>query len=197
MEVLTLRIHHEEDLLRVVKEDGWMMNILAAVRDLHLPDSWVCAGFVRSKVWDVQHGYTERTPLGDVDVIYYDPGDIREEVEKSWEAQLRSVDPSVPWSVKNQARMHAVNGLAPYSSSTDGMSKFPETATALGLAMDEHGGLRLAAPHGVSDTLNMIVRPSPHFMANPQLHPIYEARVAKKNWRAVWTQLQVLSVLEN
>ncbi|CQR51802.1 nucleotidyltransferase family protein [Paenibacillus riograndensis] len=192
-----MRIHHELDLLRVVKEDRWMMNILAAVRDLHLPDSWVCAGFVRSKVWDVQHGFTERTPLGDVDVIYYDPDDIREEVEKSWEAQLRSTAPSVPWSVKNQARMHTVNGLAPYSSSTDGMSKFPETATALGLAMDEYGELRLAAPHGVSDALELTVRPSPHFRANSQLHPIYEARVAGKNWQAVWDQLQVLSVREN
>ncbi|KWX87736.1 hypothetical protein AMQ83_11255 [Paenibacillus riograndensis] len=175
----------------------FVLCILWSVRDCVLPDSWVCAGFVRSKGWDVQHGFTERTPVGDVDVIYYDPDDIREEVEKSWEAQLRNAAPSVPWSVKNQARMYAVNGLAPYSSSTDGMSKFPETATALGLAMDEYGELRLAAPHGVSDALELTVRPSPHFRANPQLHPIYEARVAGKNWQAVWDQLQVLSVREN
>lgn len=68
-----MRIHNEEELLRTVAEDRWMMDILAAARTLELPDCWVCAGFVRSKVWDVQHGFTGRTPLGDVDVIYYDP----------------------------------------------------------------------------------------------------------------------------
>lgn len=96
-----MRIHNEEELLRTVAEDRWMMDILAAARTLELPDCWVCAGFVRSKVWDVQHGFTGRTPLGDVDVIYYDPDDIREEVEKGWEARLRESLPSVPWSVKN------------------------------------------------------------------------------------------------
>ncbi|MBW4085497.1 nucleotidyltransferase family protein [Paenibacillus sp. S150] len=197
MEVPTLRIHNEEDLLRAVKDDSWMMSILAAVRELQLPDSWVCAGFVRSKVWDMQHGFTQRTPLADVDVIYYDPDDIREEVEKTWESRLRKADPSVPWSVKNQARMHTVNGLVPYSSSTDGMSKFPETAAALGLAMDGYGELKLSAPHGVSDAIGMIVRASPHFKANRKLHPVYEERVAKKNWQAVWKQLQVLSVRED
>ncbi|MNI54002.1 hypothetical protein D3C73_1088650 [compost metagenome] len=102
----------------------------------------------------------------------------------------------VPWSVKNQARMHTVNNLEPYSSSTDGMSKFPETATGLGLALTQQGELLLSAPHGVGDVINLIVRPSPLFRANPRLHEIYETRIAKKNWQAVWNRLQILSVLE-
>ncbi|MNC00302.1 hypothetical protein D3C75_476240 [compost metagenome] len=187
-----MRIHNEEELLQAVAEDPWMMDILAAARALKLPDCWVCAGFVRSKVWDVQHGFTSRTPLGDVDIIYYDPADIREEVEKAWEARLREADPSVPWSVKNQARMHVVNDLEPYSSATDGMSKFPETATALGLALTGQGDVILSAPHGLRDVLDLIVRPSPLFNATPRLHRIYEERVAKKNWQGVWNQLQII-----
>ncbi|QSF45458.1 nucleotidyltransferase family protein [Paenibacillus tianjinensis] len=187
-----MRIHNEEELLRAVAEDRWMMGILATARSLELPDCWVCAGFVRSKVWDIQHGFTTRTPLGDVDVIYYDPSDIREEVEKALEAWLREADPSVPWSVKNQARMHVVNDLEPYSSATDGMSKFPETATALGLALTGQGEVILSAPHGLSDVLGLIVRPSPLFNAHLRLHRIYEERVAKKNWQSVWNQLQVI-----
>jgi hypothetical protein len=192
-----LRIHNEEELLRLVAEDRWMMDILAAARSLELPDCWVCAGFVRSKVWDVQHGFTARTPLADVDVIYYDPGDTREEAEKVWEARLREIDPSVPWSVKNQARMHTVNDLAPYSSATDGMSKFPETATALGLALTGQGDVLLSAPHGLRDVLDMVVKPSPLFSSSPRLHVIYEERVAKKNWQAVWNQLQIISAVKS
>ncbi|KHL95007.1 hypothetical protein QW71_14765 [Paenibacillus sp. IHB B 3415] len=185
-------ITSEADILRRVREDAWMMDILKAAGTLQLPDWWVCAGFVRSKIWDVQHGFTERTLLADIDVIYYDPGDLREEVEKSWEAQLKSRYPGIPWSVKNQARMHTVNNLPPYHSSTDGMSKFPETATALGLSLDGNGEVILAAPHGISDVIQLVLRPSPYFAAHPHLLPIYEKRIAGKNWQSIWSGLRSL-----
>ncbi|NQX46762.1 nucleotidyltransferase family protein [Paenibacillus tritici] len=185
-------IHTESDILRLVGEDIWMMDILNAASTLQLPDWWVCAGFVRSKIWDVQHGLTARTPLADIDVIYYDPGDLRKEAEKSWEAQLKSRYPGIPWSVKNQARMHIVNNLPPYSSSTDGMSKFPETATALGLSLTEDGQLILAAPHGVQDAVQLVLRPSPYFAAHPHLLPVFERRIAGKNWQSLWSGLRIL-----
>ncbi|MEK4324992.1 nucleotidyltransferase family protein [Paenibacillus sp. FSL R7-0297] len=185
-------ITSEADILQRVMEDAWMMDILKAAGTLQLPDWWVCAGFVRSKIWDVQHGFTERTPLADIDVIYYDPGDQREEVEKSWETQLKSRYPGIPWSVKNQARMHTVNNLPPYHSSTDGMSKFPETSTALGLSLDGNGEVILAAPHGISDVIQLVLRPSPYFAAHPHLLPIYEKRIASKNWQGIWSGLRSL-----
>ncbi|QUL55370.1 nucleotidyltransferase family protein [Paenibacillus tritici] len=185
-------IHTESDILRLVEEDTWMMDILNAASTLQLPDWWVCAGFVRSKIWDVQHGLHDRTPHADIDVIYYDPGDLREEVEKSWEAQLKSRYPGIPWSVKNQARMHIVNNLPPYSSSTDGMSKFPETATALGLSLTEDGQLILAAPHGVQDAVQLVLRPTPYFAAHPHLLPVFERRIAGKNWQSLWSGLRIL-----
>src|SRR5690625_2084109 len=111
---ISLRVHRtggksmktEADIKRVIGEDVWMMNILHTAKSLHLPDWWVCAGFVRSKIWDTLHEYQERTPLPDIDVIYYDTTDISETREKKLEAQLKASDPTIPWSVKNQARMH-------------------------------------------------------------------------------------------
>lgn len=187
-----MRIHTEADILRLVKEDAWMMGILQTARTLGLPDWWVCAGFVRSKIWDAQHGFTARTPLADIDVIYYDPADLREEAEKSREAQLKQQHPGIPWSVKNQARMHTVHNLPPYLSSTDGMSKFPETATALGLTLNEDGQVILAAPHGISDAIQLILRPTPYFAAHPQLLPVYEKRIAGKGWQSIWNGLRSL-----
>lgn len=187
-----MQLYNESDLLRVVKEDAWMMGILASAASLQLPDWWVCAGFVRSKVWDVQHGYTERTPLQDIDVIYYDRSELRPEADQALEARLKQQHPGIPWSVKNQARMHKVNDLKPYRSSTDAMSKFPETATALGLSLREDGEVILAAPHGLEDVLGLVVRPTPYFTANPHLWPVYEKRIARKNWQSIWTALRVL-----
>ncbi|SEU23912.1 nucleotidyltransferase family protein [Paenibacillus sp. NFR01] len=187
-------LHSEEDILQAVQEDEWMMDVLRAASTLELRDWWVCAGFVRSKVWDMQHGYSGRTPLADVDVIYFDSSNAKESNEKALEATLMQRMPAVPWSVKNQARMHTVNGVAPYTSASDGMAKFPETATALGLSLNTGGEPILCAPHGIQDALTVTVRPTPHFLNRPELHAIYEKRVASKRWEKVWPQLRIIPI---
>lgn len=54
----------EQKIIAAVREDEWMMDILAAAKTLELPDWWICAGFLRSKMWDEMHRYEYRTPLG-------------------------------------------------------------------------------------------------------------------------------------
>ncbi|WP_313891183.1 nucleotidyltransferase family protein [Psychrobacillus sp.] len=186
-----MRIKSEEDILRLVEDDEWMMDILKTVQTLKLTDWWVCAGFVRSKIWDVLHGFDERTVLPDIDVIYFDPTNVNENEEKKLEMQLKSVAPSIPWSIKNQARMHVKNNLPPYSSSIDGMANFPETATALGLTLGEKKHIRLAAPYGISDVINLEVKPIPRFMTNEILASVYEERVREKNWIGRWHKLKI------
>lgn len=188
-----MRINDEKEILQLVREDPWMMDVLETAKVLELPDCWVCAGFVRSKIWDTLHGFVERTSLPDVDVVYFDKHNLDEAEEKRLEQKLRKLNPNIPWSVKNEARMHLVNNTPPYTSAVDAISKFPETATALGLSLDEHDELILTAPHGIEDVLHMVVRPSPHFQENKDLTPIYEQRLIKKDWKAIWKQLQVHS----
>lgn len=190
-------ISTEAHILQLVKEDDWMMGILRTVRSLQLPDWWVCAGFVRAKIWDVLHGFTERSPLPDVDVIYFDPSDPDESVEKALEEKLRRLHPGIPWSVKNEARMHTVNGLEPYISSVDAISKFPETATALGLKLDEQDEPILTAPCGIDDVIRMRVRPTPFFQQTPEIARIYEERIVKKNWKQIWSRVDVIHIAEN
>ena len=171
----------------LIKSDSWMMEVLATARGVQLPDWWISAGFVRSKVWDDLHGYSQRTPLGDVDLIYFDATNTREETEKVMETDLRELAPDVPWSVKNQARMHVINGQAPYTSSVDAMSRYPETATAVGVRLLDDGEVELAAPWGVDDLMGMIVRPTPDFDGRrPHLRREYERRVRKKAWPSRW-----------
>lgn len=108
---MTMQIRNKDDILAFIQEDKWMMDILASVKLLNLPDWWVCAGFVRSKIWDVLHDFDEKTPLPDIDVIYYDQAIVEEKEEKRLEEQLKDLMPTIPWSVKNQARMHIENGI--------------------------------------------------------------------------------------
>ncbi len=156
-------IQNEKDIIELIHQDVWMMDVLKAVKPLNLPDWWICAGFVRSKIWDTLHNFSVRTKTPDVDVIYFDQLNIDELIEKRLEENLRKVHPDVPWSVKNQARMHISNNIPPYTSSSDAISKFPETATALGVKLDEAENVILTAPCGINDVINLEIKPTPFF----------------------------------
>lgn len=188
-----MKLKNEQDIIALIRNDTWMMDILQTAASLQLPDWWVCAGFVRSKVWDVLHEFEERTPLPDVDVIYFDATNIDERTEKQLEEKLQNINSTIPWSVKNQARMHLLNDLPPYVSSTDAMSKFPETVTALGAKLDKSGTVILSAPNGIEDLLALKVKPAPHIKTKELIH-LYEERLRKKDWKATWPNITLFHV---
>ncbi len=177
----------EAEIRRCIENDDWMMRALLKVTALELPDCWIGAGFVRNKVWDLRHGYATRTPLNDVDVIYFDRHHISPDVDRELENRLCQADATVPWSVRNQARMHLRNDGAPYRSTADAVSYWPETATCVAVRWREKAGLELLAPYGFFDLVDLIVRPSPAFAHKVDIHRM---RVRAKNWRALWPKLR-------
>ncbi|ACK96115.1 nucleotidyltransferase family protein [Bacillus thuringiensis] len=186
-----MKIKTEKDIIRLIENDEWMMNVLQMAKSLELPDWWVCAGFVRSKIWDTLHDYEAKTAMPDVDVIYYDSLHQDEIYEQSLETKLMNIDATIPWSVKNQARMHVVNNMPPYSSSVNAISKFPETATALGVTLDELNNVILTAPCGIEDVLSLQVRPTAHFLKSKERLHMYKNRVIKKNWQSKWPNITI------
>ena len=186
-----MKIKTEKDIIRLIENDEWMMNVLQMAKSLELPDWWVCAGFVRSKIWDTLHDYEAKTAMPDVDVIYYDSLHQDEIYEQSLETKLMNMDATIPWSVKNQARMHVVNNMPPYSSSVNAISKFPETATALGVTLDELNNVILTAPCGIEDVLSLQVRPTAHFLESKERLHMYKNRVIKKNWQSKWPSITI------
>ncbi|MDK7472601.1 nucleotidyltransferase family protein [Bacillus paranthracis] len=186
-----MKIQTEQDIVRLIENDEWMINVLQLAKSLELPDWWICAGFVRSKIWDTLHNYEIRTTTPDVDVIYFDPFRKDKIYEQLLEKKLINLDASIPWSVKNQARMHVVNNMLPYSSSVDAISKFPETATALGVTLDEKNNVILTAPCGIEDVLSLQVRPTAHFLESKERIHMYKNRVIKKNWQSNWPNITI------
>ncbi|WP_306007808.1 nucleotidyltransferase family protein [Bacillus sp. MMSF_3353] len=186
-----MNIKTEQDIIRLIENDEWMMGILQMAKSLELPDWWICAGFVRSKIWDTLHDYEIRTATPDIDVIYFDQLHTDEVYEQSLEKALVNMDASIPWSVKNQARMHVVNNMPPYSSSVDAISKFPETATALGVTLDELNNVILTAPCGIEDVLSLQVRPTAHFLETKERLHMYNTRVNKKKWQNIWPNIAI------
>ena len=71
----------EGDILALISDGLRMMDELRVARQHQLLESWIGAGFVRSKVWETLHCFEEPTPLNDIDVLFFDPNDLCEERE--------------------------------------------------------------------------------------------------------------------
>jgi hypothetical protein len=177
------------ELQALIATDNERMRILHLVRELALPDCWVAAGFVRSRVWDHLHGRS-RSPLPqDIDVIWFDAGQAAAARDTSLEQILRSRENALDWSVKNQARMHERNADRPYRSAGHAMAFWPETATAVGVRLDRNGVIEVAAPFGLEDLFGLVVRPTPRFQTVK--HGVYLDRVRAKQWQATWPRLRI------
>ncbi|WP_346779418.1 nucleotidyltransferase family protein [Paenibacillus brevis] len=166
-----------------------MIADLQAVASLQLPQGRIAAGYIRNFVWDILHGYSERTPLLDVDVIYYDPDCLDEEAEKEIDARLGELVPKWNWSAKNQARMHLRNGHRPYESAEDAMRYWPETATAVAAFWTKDGMVQISAPLGLEDLLHLRLRENPICDSTGT----FEQRVQSKRWLELWPRLKLVS----
>lgn len=180
--------NYESQLIKMIKSDHYIMSALEAVDKLKLNDAWIAAGLIRNKVWDELHHKT--TPTNDIDVIYFNSFDTSMQTEKGLEGKLEVLLPNQPWSVKNQARMHLKNKFDSFQSSYDGVAHFPETPTAIAVQL-YRGNLKIMAPYGLENLFEMIVKPTPAFQKNTQLHSVYSERMRMKKWTEIWSQLSI------
>jgi len=171
-----------------MRADPLRWHLLAVVRALDLPDCWIGAGFVRNAIWDNLHKRSPSPLTGDVDVIWYNVSRTDPDEDRDLEAVLQALEPSIAWSVKNQARMHTRNGDAPYASAVDAMRCWPETATAVAARRCGADGCEIAAPLGLEDLTNLILRPTPRFTGAKR--SVYEERLQDKGWLAAWPMLR-------
>jgi len=180
---------NEQDILNLIKKDEWMMNILEIAEKLNFPDWVIGAGFVRNKVWDYLHGFSNlKVDTNDIDLIYFDPQGNNKEADKQLSQKLKE-QTGIDWEVKNQFYMHTRNDDFPYKSTEDALSRWPETATSLGVKL-ENGDLKLIAPYGIDDLINLVVRPCLKFPAG--LKGV-EERAQEKNWFKKWPKLKLFA----
>ena len=121
-------------------------------------------------------------------MIWHDPHHIDAAEDRKHEAALRAVDQEIAWSVKNQARMHGRNGDEPYASASEAMRCWPETATAVAVRRVGTDRCEVAAPFGLTDLMQLVLRPTPRFVGEKR--HVYEDRVRSKGWLTGWPLLR-------
>ena len=178
-----------DDIASLLSEQAFVREALRAVATVGIEDACIAAGFIRNAVWDYLHGYNIGPTVGsDVDVVFCDHSNATLQRDIDIEGRLVEILPDLPWSVHNQARMHARNCDPPYASVEQAIAHFLETPTAIGARLD-HDQIKLIAPHGICDLVQLVVRPTP---AGKRKIREYRARIKSKNWHLRWTRLRVL-----
>jgi uncharacterized protein len=171
----------------------WFMQALVAVRELGLPSWCIGAGAVRNMVWDKLHGHRTPSSLADIDVAYFDAGDISPRYDMELQARLTRRLPQVPWEVTNQAGVHqwfeAYFGhpVPPLNSLEEAVASWPEYATSVGVWLSDEGSIEVIAPHGLDDLFGLVVRRNPTRVSIDT----YRQRVAQKNYTQRWPSVRV------
>jgi len=137
---------------------------------------------------------TKRTLIPDIDVIYLDRNDFTNEeagkestkAEIRYENKLRVLMPEINWSVTNQSRMHLFHNDKSYVSSEEAIGQWVETATCVGVRLDKENNVIVAAPRGIDDLVNMILRPTSDFQKE-----LFSKRVNNKGWLKKWPKLRI------
>ena len=179
---------HEELIREWMEGDPERMRALRVACEQNLPDWCIAAGFVRNLVWDKLHGFETPTPLDDIDLVYFDPLNTSPEHDQAIERQLRDAGPGLPWSVRNQARMHERNGDAPYRSTLDALSYWVEQETAVGVRLEGAGRIEIMSAFGLEGLFAMRITPN---RRRRNSATEFSARLAKKNWLWIWPRLSV------
>jgi uncharacterized protein len=182
-------------LIALAQATPWFMQALVQVRALRLRTWCVGAGAVRNLVWDALHGHQAPSALADVDVAWFDAGDLAPERDAALQGRLCAAAPEIPWEVTNQAAVHLWfeqhfgHAVAPLSCLEEAVASWPEFATAVGLWLDDGDALQVIAPHGLADLFAMVVRRNPARVSVEA----YRQRVASKRYVQRWPRVTVMA----
>lgn len=172
----------------IIVSEPLLMEVLAGLRSLDLPDSWLVAGAIYNIVWNRLTGQPSLHGVKDIDLFYCDARDLSYEAE---DFEIRRVAAlfahlSVPVELRNQARVHlwfpqkfGVE-VAPLVSSEESLLRYASKTHAVAARLDENGALQIAAPFGLDDLFSFRIVPNP-VIENKVAHTA-KAERAKRHW---------------
>lgn len=183
----------------MIRNDPLIVSILKEVRTLNLPNWYVGAGLVRTRIWDALHGYIgtqKESPIQEVDIVYYckDENKFDKKIlTQKLDAKIADID----WDLKNSAYLHKwykekLNmDIAPLTCVEEDIDCWPEVCTCVALRLLEDESLKIYAPWDVDDLLNMVFRRNTYKTRNvtPEL---FARRVISKKIKERWPKVSVI-----
>jgi uncharacterized protein len=186
---MAAEIHKPKKFLSMLEGSDFLIEAIERAATLNLPQWWIVGGVIRDIVWRSMSGATTPLMIKDIDLLFHDPSNVTAERDR-WIQQSLSPISGVPWSVKNQARMHTHNNDVPYMNMNEAMYCFPETISAIGIKKGGNERLIFTTCFGFDDLFSMIFRPTPHFCRKYGL-AAYLVRTREKGWLNKWPGARV------
>lgn len=185
----------EARLVGYVRESPEVMQVLEAARAADLPDWRLFAGSLYQTVWNGLTGRPADFGIHDYDLAYHD-SDLSNEAQARWRHRVlerTSAALRAKVEVINQARVHLwfeTEFGRPYPALAQTDDMLPQalsTAHAVAVRLESDGSLTVAAPYGLADIFNMVLRPNPALRSNPQsiAAHVEKARSARERWPEV------------
>jgi hypothetical protein len=185
------RLHRFET---IVRSDSDLMQLLASIRRVRLPQWRLVAGCLYQTVWNVLTGRARGTGIKDYDLIYFDDSDL------SWVAEDRVIrraaaatrDCIGPVEVRNQARVHLwfearFGSVYPRLYSADeAIRRYASIVHAIGVRLEDDDRLDVVAPFGLDDLFSMVIRPN-YALENA----VWHTRKARRA-QAIWPEVVVV-----
>jgi len=179
----------------IIRADPDLMHLLERLCALGLGQWRLVAGCLYQTVWNHLTGRPRGTGIKDYDLAYYDATDL------SWEAEdavIRRVTSATkgcvgPVETRNQARVHlwfpdrfgcAYPRLA---SADDALRYYASVVHAVGIRLEDDGRMDIAAPFGLDDVFDMVIRPN---RALPN-GVSYAAKAARA--KTIWPEVRVIA----
>jgi hypothetical protein len=180
-------------LRQIVSAEPVLMAVLAHARDMRLADHWLVSGAVYNSVWNALTGRAPLTGVKDIDLFYFDAGDLSYEAEDVVirEGATRFAGLPVPVEIRNQARVHLwYEGhfgvpYPPLGSSGEAIRRFASLTHAVGVRLGDDDGLEVYAPYGLDAIFSFRLVPN-RLMDNRRTH-----EEKAKRQCAVWPELTV------
>ena len=184
----------QRELEAIIRQQPLLMAVLSGLRDMALPDHLLVSGAIYNEVWNVLTGRPPLTGVNDIDVVYFDDGDL------GWDAEDRVIklleqrfaDAPVPLQVRNQARVHLwfeqKFGIpfSPLTSSAEMLGRYASKTHAVGARLGANDRLQIVAPFGLDDLFSFRMVPNT-VLDNRPAHTAKSARA-----KAIWPELTIV-----
>jgi uncharacterized protein len=159
----------EERLINMIKASPRVMQVLEIARAANLPDWRLVAGSIYGTVWNALTNRDPNHGIKDYDICYYDP-------DTSWDGEdviIKKVAALTPpellplIEVRNQARVHLwfgdkFGGDYPALTCTDeALSRYLCYSDAVAVRLEADDRITIAAPFGLGDVFDMVMRSNP------------------------------------
>jgi hypothetical protein len=182
------------ELERIIRSSPLLMEVLAGLREDGLPDHLLVAGAIYNLVWNRLTDRPDLTGINDIDVFYFDAGDLSYEAEDVVIQRLakRFAHLPLPVQIRNQARVHLWfeskfgSPFSPLSSSAEMLGRYASRTHSVAARLEPDDTLSLFAPFGLDDIFSMRITPNP-LLANKAAHDAKAARA-----RTVWPEVAIV-----